>query len=167
MFSLPGLGPRGVKAGLSRVRWSLGRRGAVCVSGLASTLGCVGEDCHTKGTKWTTHPFHYGFHTALQRISLDHPVWTQNYNFWWQFCPLYPFYFIVKSYISFAYWSITFKLFYGLIKIQDDSPQPLHLSLVCFCCWWCGSLYVNLFHQFITLNGSALYLIDQHPLTVT
>lgn len=44
MSALPGLGPLGVKAGLSRVRWSLGRRGAVCVSGLASTLGCVGID---------------------------------------------------------------------------------------------------------------------------
>lgn len=39
MSALPGRGPRGVKDGLSRVRWSLGRRGAVCASGLASTLG--------------------------------------------------------------------------------------------------------------------------------
>lgn len=40
-WRLPGLGPRGVYPGLSRVRWSLGRKGVVWVSGLASTLGCV------------------------------------------------------------------------------------------------------------------------------
>lgn len=56
VFALPGLGPRGVNAGLSRVRWSLGRRGAVCVSGLASALGCVVKECDAK--KSDRHTFY-------------------------------------------------------------------------------------------------------------
>lgn len=62
--ALPGLGPRGVNPGLSRVRWSLGRKGVVWVSGLASTLGCVYK-CYANLEKVKKH---IQFNTAVTRL---------------------------------------------------------------------------------------------------